>query len=99
VPLAAKRGYHYKLVNLGCGGATTTSMLAKINSPAGGLAPGAAGYPNLTQTQAAVAFIKKHPGAVGLVTISIGGNDVDSCITAADPVGCAANNMHGRRGT
>ena len=27
VPLAAARGWHLKLVNLGCGGATTTSML------------------------------------------------------------------------
>ena len=27
VPLAAARGWHLKLINLGCGGATTTSML------------------------------------------------------------------------
>jgi lysophospholipase L1-like esterase len=93
VPLAAKRGYRFKLINLGCAGATTGSMLTQINCPAPARAPGAAGYPNQTQTQAAIAFIKKHPGRVGLVTISIGGNDVDGCIAAADLVGCTAKNM------
>src|SRR5450755_3233510 len=77
VRLAAKRGYRYTMVNLGCGGATTTSMLTQINCPAPARAPGAAGYPNQTQMQAAIGFITRHPGHVGLVTISIGGNDVD----------------------
>jgi lysophospholipase L1-like esterase len=93
LPLAAQRGYRFKLVNLGCGGATTTSMLKQINCKAQALAPGAAGYPNMTQTQAAVAFIKRHPGRVGLVTISIGGNDVDGCVAAKDQLGCVITNM------
>src|ERR1700734_3481221 len=36
VPLAAARGWHLKLVNLGCGGATTNSMLT---ASAGGGGP------------------------------------------------------------
>jgi hypothetical protein len=94
VPLAAKRGYHYKLVNIGCGGATTTSLLTKIGCDQDALAPGAAGYPNQTQTQAAVAFIKKHPGKVGLVTISISGNDVTPCIPQQNAISCVAAKMH-----
>jgi lysophospholipase L1-like esterase len=93
VPLARKRGYRYKLVNLGCGGATTVSMLARIDCPAGGLAPGAKGYPGKTQTAAAVDFIKKHRGKVGLVTISISGNDITPCIPAPDQVGCIVTRM------
>jgi lysophospholipase L1-like esterase len=95
VPLARKKGYKFTLVNQGCGGATTTSMLQQKGCNPAALAPGAAGYPNQTQVQAAVAFIKAHKSRMGLVTISIGGNDVDTCIPQADPVTCVANNMKG----
>jgi lysophospholipase L1-like esterase len=95
VPLAAARGWHLKLVDLGCGGASTTSMLTA--SPVGcappALAPGAANYPDESQTQAAVAFIKGHPHQVKVVTISIGGNDIDRCPTQPDPAGCVTANM------
>ena len=95
VPLAAARGWHLKLVNLGCGGATTTSMLtaSAVGCNPQALAPGATNYPNKSQTQAAVAFIKSHPGQVKVVTISIGGNDVDGCPTQPDPTGCVKANM------
>jgi lysophospholipase L1-like esterase len=95
VPLARKRGYHFTLVNQGCGGATTTSMLQQKGCAAAALAPGAANYPNQTQVQAAVSFIKKHRARMGLVTISIGGNDVDTCIPKPDPLTCTATNMKG----
>lgn len=93
VGLAAKRGYSLKLVNLGCGGATTTSMITQLGCPAAGLAPNAANYPGKTQVQAAVDLIRSHRGHVGLVTISIGGNDIDGCIPLADPLTCVAHNM------
>jgi lysophospholipase L1-like esterase len=93
VPLAKRKGYNFTLVNLGCGGATTTSMLQTKGCAADALAPGAKGYPTQTQVQAAVSFIKKHRAQMGLVTISIGGNDVDSCIPKPDPVTCVATNM------
>jgi lysophospholipase L1-like esterase len=67
--------------NFGCGGATTTSLL---QSP-GCVDPAtedAAPYTGITQEQAALAFIAAHPKAVHLVTISIGGNDFDSCSSA-----------------
>jgi lysophospholipase L1-like esterase len=95
VPLAAARGWHLKLVNFGCGGATTTSMLtaSAVGCTPAALAPGAPNYPNKSQTQAAVDFIKSHRGQVKVVTVSIGGNDVDGCPTQADPTGCVKANM------
>jgi lysophospholipase L1-like esterase len=93
VPLARKRGYRYNLVNLGCGGATTSSMLNSIDCPQPGRTPGGGGYPGMTQTAAAVEFIKQHKGRVGLVTISISGNDITPCIPAADQLGCTVTKM------
>jgi hypothetical protein len=79
------------LENFGCGGATTSSI---INSPG----CGDPAYVNAvsyaaptTQEQAALAFIAANPGEVGLVTVSIGGNDVTACAnepTEADIVTC-----------
>ncbi len=95
VPLAAARGWHLKLVNLGCGGATTTSMLtaSAVGCDPKALARGTTDYPNRSQTQAAVDFVRSHPGQVKVVTISIGGNDVDGCPTQPDPAGCVKTNM------
>jgi lysophospholipase L1-like esterase len=68
------------LENFGCGGATTSSI---INTP-GCSDPAyvnAVSYssPAITQEQAALNFIAANPGEIGLVTVSIGGNDVTSC--------------------
>jgi lysophospholipase L1-like esterase len=100
VRLAKAKGYGYTLVNLGCGGATTTSMLnptaaqRAIGCAPAALMPGAANYPGQSQMQAALALIRAHKGHVGLVTISIGGNDVDGCIaTPATAVACVMANM------
>jgi lysophospholipase L1-like esterase len=93
--LAAARGWHLKLVNLGCGGATTTSMLtaASVGCVPQALAPGMPNDPNKSQTQAAVDFIKRHLNQVKVVTISIGGNDIDGCPATLDPTGCVKANM------
>lgn len=87
------RGTRLKLVNFGCGGATTTSILQANGciSPYG--PPAASGrvtYSDQTQAAAAEAFIGQHKGAIGLITVSIGGNDVTACATNASPVSCVA---------
>jgi lysophospholipase L1-like esterase len=81
-----------ELVNVGCAGATTSSLLNSKGCPAPALGPGAAPYDDQTQLEAAEAFLQQHPGAVDLVTVSIGGNDVTAC--AKDP-----NNVAGCVGT
>jgi lysophospholipase L1-like esterase len=85
---AKKRGWNLKLVNFGCGGATTTSIIEKKGCPKRALGPGGKRYPKLTQAAAAAKFLKAHRGEVGLITVSIGGNDVTMCARAADPVAC-----------
>jgi lysophospholipase L1-like esterase len=59
-----------RLVKLGCGGETTTTMIH------GGICS----YPGGSQLAAAVRFLRAHPGRVSLVTIDIGANDPDTCI-------------------
>jgi lysophospholipase L1-like esterase len=80
------------LVNFGCGGATTTSILTAVGCPdvlphtAGGMT-----YPTTTQIAAAQAFLTAHRGHIGLITVTIGGNDVTGCAGQANPTTCVVN--------
>jgi lysophospholipase L1-like esterase len=85
---AKKRGWNLKLVNFGCGGATTSSIIEQKGCPKRALGPGGNRYPKLTQAAAAARFLKAHRRKVGLITVSIGGNDVTRCAGEADPVTC-----------
>jgi lysophospholipase L1-like esterase len=67
---ALSRGHGLVLENLGCDGATTTTLLT-----GGGCSYGAAG----SQLAAAERFLRRHPHRIRLVTIDIGGNDVNQC--------------------
>jgi lysophospholipase L1-like esterase len=87
VPVAKKT--HLTLVNFGCGGATTSSIINAVGCP--DVLPHTTGgqtYPTTTQIAAADAFITAHKGHIGLITVSIGGNDVTSCATQANPISC-----------
>ena len=86
---AADAGRPLQLVNVGCSGATTASLIGVAGCAADSLAPGAAPYDSITQIDAAVEFLEAHPGEVALITVSIGGNDVIPCaITGAELVAC-----------
>ena len=63
-----------QLVKLGCPGETTTTMLR------GGICQYAAG----SQVDAALEFLRRHPGQVRYVTLSIGVNNV-GCVLQGDP--------------
>jgi lysophospholipase L1-like esterase len=93
--LAAKKGYDFKLVNFGCGGATTTSILDSIGCRQLALGPGATPYPTQTQAAAAEAFLRSHRGKVGLITVSIGGNDVTACTEATNTASCVVTAIKG----
>lgn len=85
-----------KLVNFGCGGATTTSLVSSVGCP--DVLPHTAGampYPTTTQEAAAEAFLTAHRGHIGLITVSIGGNDVTSCATQANPISCVGTAVTG----
>jgi lysophospholipase L1-like esterase len=87
--LARARGYRLQLVNFGCGGETTVSLLERTTRCVG---PGADGvdYTGRTQIAAAERFLRRHRGEVGLITVSIGGNDVTRCARDPNTVPCVA---------
>ena len=87
--LAAKRGHDLKLVNFGCGGETSSSLLERV-AVCRGPGPGGRDYAGTTQIHAAERFLRAHRGRVALISVSIGGNDVTACARAADPVSCVA---------
>jgi lysophospholipase L1-like esterase len=60
-----------RLVKLGCSGETTHTMID------GGICS----YPAGSQLAEAVRFLRAHRGQVSLITIDIGANDPDSCIS------------------
>ena len=89
----ASRDRRLTLRNLGCDGATTTTLL----SGGGGCAyDGAA-----SQLAAAEQFLRQRPRQIRLVTIDIGGNDINRCAAggaidqtcALTAVGTIATNM------
>lgn len=85
---------HLTLENFGCGGATTISILNTkgCTSPYGPpAATGGVPYPTQTQAAAAEAFISAHVGQIGLITVSISGNDLLPCANSSDPITCVAN--------
>lgn len=88
IGLAAQRGHHLELRNLGCGGATTASLLEQKGCPARGrAAAGAVPYKG-TQADAVVKFLKANRKRTGLISVSISGNDVTKCTKADDAVAC-----------
>jgi lysophospholipase L1-like esterase len=90
------RVHGLKLVQLGCGGDTTTSMLTGQGNNANArlLHCDRAGG---SQEAAAERFLRAHhhPGEVPLVTVDIGANDVDGCgtVPASQLVGCVTNGL------
>jgi lysophospholipase L1-like esterase len=80
---------HLTLANFGCGGATTASIIDTVGCP--DVLPHTAGahlYPTTPQAVAAEAFLTAHRGHIGLITVSIGGNDVTACAAQANPLTC-----------
>jgi lysophospholipase L1-like esterase len=87
VALARHKHLRYELVNFGCGGATTKSILKTKGCKRGLRAIGGAPY-STSQIAAAEHFLRANRGRVGLITVAIGGNDVTACATQADPINC-----------
>ncbi len=74
-----------RLVKLGCPGETTATMISATCSQADG-----------PQLAAAVGFLRLHRSRVSLITIDIGANDINSCITrpsAAKLASCAVRSI------
>jgi lysophospholipase L1-like esterase len=75
-----------RLVDLGCPGESTTTMIH------GGICS----YPGGSQLAAAARFLRAHRGHVALVTVDIGANDINSCVehpTATGFVPCLSKTV------
>ncbi|MGA8682107.1 MAG: SGNH/GDSL hydrolase family protein [Acidimicrobiales bacterium] len=68
-----------RLVDMSCSGETTSSMISHSTCSPGG-----------SQYRNAVRFLRAHHGAVVLVTIGIGGNDVVGCVSLTIAAHCLA---------
>lgn len=86
---AAAAGWDLELVNLACGGATVGSMQDDAGCAEPARSPDGPAY-DVSQLEAATAYLEDHPGEVALITVSIGGNDITRCARAADPIPCVA---------
>jgi lysophospholipase L1-like esterase len=95
VTLARARGYRFILRNFACDGATTTSILHQVGCLLPAPGPDAMSYPTRTQAAAADRFIARHRGKVGLITVSIGGNDILGCAAAAIFIPCVTQALPG----
>lgn len=67
-----------KLRNLACSGETSTTLVSG----------GRCTYDEGSQLNQAIDFLQSHRYTTRLVTITIGANDVTSCVSAADPNAC-----------
>ncbi len=82
-PADVARRLGFGLVDLGCPGETTTSMSSTPAEPACASAyRGELGASS--QLAAARSYLGRHRGAVSLVTLDIGANDVDACLSPAN---------------
>lgn len=93
--LEARHVKKLQLVEMGCPGDTTTSLLTGVGNSQSAR-QFRCNRKGGSQLKAAVAFLKRHhrAGQVPLVTIDIGANDVDSCTTAGSLtaiVACVTN--------
>jgi lysophospholipase L1-like esterase len=93
VPAAAARGYELQLVNFGCGGATTASILRANGCLS--LGPDAPTYDDVPQAAAAERFITDNRSRIALITVSIGGNDVTKCATDPNQASCIVTAVDG----
>jgi lysophospholipase L1-like esterase len=95
VDLARARGYRFILRNFACDGATTTTILQQVGCSLPAPGPDVVSYPTRTQAAAADRFIARHHGKVGLITVSIGGNDILGCTAAAIFISCMTQALPG----
>jgi len=77
------------LYNFGCPGATTSAVIEDLGCATAGSTDEAPDYSTTTQLDAVVQTLRANAGRIGLVTISLGGNDIRECLESADPVACS----------
>jgi len=89
--LARPKGYDLEVANFGCGGATSSSLIATVGCQNRKVvAPGERPYLDATQLEAASDFIRENRERVVLVTVVVGLNDLRPCLRSATLPACVA---------
>ncbi len=86
--IATLHGHRLSVVNFACGGETSTGLLNQKGCFRFLQGPNSITYDAMTQAAAALDYIRKHRPQIGLVTVSIGGNDVIGCSAGNDILPC-----------
>jgi lysophospholipase L1-like esterase len=89
VRLAAAKGDQFRLENFACDGATSATLLDQRGCSLAPPGPDTATYGDKTQATAAEQFISAHRSQIGLITVSIGGNDLLACSAASIVISCS----------
>jgi lysophospholipase L1-like esterase len=95
VDMARAKGDDLTLRNFACDGATTATILQQDGCSLAAPGPDTVSYAGRTQAAAADRFIAHHPGQIGLITVSIGGNDILGCAAAAILISCVTDALTG----
>jgi hypothetical protein len=95
VKLARAKGYGFDLLNFGCGGATTTSVLQQAGRSVGNAGPDTTSYPTQTQAAAASRFISRRRGRISLISVDYVGNQAShgATSTVSDHLFCTVVSM------
>lgn len=88
VTMAKRKDDNLVLRNFGCDGATTATVLQQKGCGLTRPGPDSVQFGGQTQAAAADEFIAAHPGRIGLVSVSLGGNDILGCTSASIIVAC-----------
>jgi lysophospholipase L1-like esterase len=95
IDMAKAKGDDFTLRNFACDGATTATILQQDGCALSAPGPDSESYAGQTQAEAADRFIARHPGQIGLITVSIGGNDILGCAAAAILISCVTDALTG----
>jgi lysophospholipase L1-like esterase len=95
IGMAKAKGDDFTLRSFACDGATTTTILQQDGCALSAPGPDSESYAGQTQAVAADRFIAHHPGQIGLITVSIGGNDILGCAAAAILISCVTDALTG----
>jgi lysophospholipase L1-like esterase len=90
VKLTAAKGDHLTLENFACDGATSETLLDQHGCERTPPGPDTVTYTAVSQATAAERFVSEHRGQIGLVTVSIGGNDLLGCSAATIVIACSS---------
>ena len=95
IDMAKAKGDDFILRNFACDGATTATILQQDGCGLSAPGPDSESYADRPRPWRPIASLRDHPGQIGLITVSIGGNDILGCAAAAILISCVTDALTG----